>query len=114
METDARLVGFLSAYLGEWSGVPGLTVVGSQGRRSPGWDGSVTEIVGVATPEGGVLSVPPELADGVRAAVRSWAEVPSSLPAAVGRPDAKVFSGVFRWTVAPADLAAAGEWVDAT
>ena len=33
---------------------------------------------------------------------------------ALGRPDAKVYSGVFRWTTEPADLGDVGEWVDAT
>ncbi|MBB5872799.1 GNAT superfamily N-acetyltransferase [Allocatelliglobosispora scoriae] len=114
METDARLVGFLSAYLGEWGGGSGLTVVGSELRTRPGWDGTVLDVVGIAAPEGGVLSVVPERADGVRAAVAGWAEVPALLPGAVGRPDATVWSGVFRWTVEPADLDDAGEWVGAT
>jgi GNAT superfamily N-acetyltransferase len=111
--TDRRLADFLVAYLGAWPDGEGLTVVGSPERTRPGWDGTVREVVGVATPRGGVLSVPPALADRVRAEVRGWDEVPAKLPTLLGRPGAPVFSGVFRWTMEPADLPDAGEWVPA-
>lgn len=111
--TDRRLADFLVAYLGAWSDEEGLTVVGSDERTRPGWDGTVRDVVGVATPTGGVLSVRPSVADAVRAAVPTWADVPAKLPAALDRPDATVFSGVFRWTMDPADLPDVGEWVPA-
>jgi GNAT superfamily N-acetyltransferase len=111
--TDRRLADFLVGYLGAWTDEEGLTVVGSDVRTRPGWDGTVRDVVGVATPRGGVLSVRPPVADAVRAAVTSWDDVPGKLPAALDRPDAMVFSGVFRWTTAPADLPDAGEWVPA-
>jgi GNAT superfamily N-acetyltransferase len=112
--TDQRLVKFLIEYLGGWSDEPGLTVVGAEARTLPGWDGAIREVVGVATPEGGVISVRPELARPVRAAVPTWSDVPSKLPAAVGHPQARTYSGTFRWSTEPADLADAGEWVPLT
>jgi GNAT superfamily N-acetyltransferase len=111
--TDPRLVDFLTAYLGGWPATPGLTVVGSAARTRPGWDGKINDVVGVANGSGGVLSVAPDAESAVRETVRTWADVPTSLPAALGRPDAKTYSGVFRWSTKPADLPDAGVWVDA-
>ncbi|NUT35853.1 MAG: GNAT family N-acetyltransferase [Hamadaea sp.] len=108
---DGRLADFLISWLGGWPGTPGLTVVGSPLRTRPGWDGSIREVVGVRTVDGGVLSVKPEDAAAVRAAVADWDELSAHLPAALGRPTAGVFSGVFRWSTAPAELPDAGEWV---
>ncbi|GHJ48112.1 hypothetical protein Cs7R123_54540 [Catellatospora sp. TT07R-123] len=112
--TAPALAAFLAAYLGDWPDRDGLTVVGSDLRTRPGWDGQVREVVGISRPGGGVLSVPPEIADAVRAAVPGWADVPARLPAAVGRPEARTFAGVFRWTTAPTGLPDAGVWVPAT
>lgn len=111
--TDRRLTEFLVEYLGEWTEAGGLTVVGSPERTRPGWDGKVRDVVGVSTPQGGVLSVAPEAADAVRLAVPTWDDVSARLPAALGRPDATAYRGVFRWTEAPAELPDAGEWVPA-
>ena len=108
--TQPRLAQFLTGFLGAWPGTPGLTVIGTSLRTRPGWDGSVREIVGVRAPAGGVLSVPPDAAEAVRDAVRSWDDL-ASLPAAVGRPAAQAFAGVFRWSTEPATLPDAGEWV---
>jgi GNAT superfamily N-acetyltransferase len=114
MSDTASLEKFLVEWLGAWPGTPGLTVVGAPVRTQPTWDGSVRDVMGVRTPDGGVLSVRPDLADAVRARVRSWAEVDSRLPAALGRPSARTYAGVFRWTTEPADLPDAGEWVPVT
>jgi len=111
MSGTSGLEKFLVEYLGGWPGTPGLTVVGASVRTQPGWDGSVRDVIGVRSPDGGVLSVRPELADTVRRRVRSWAEVDSRLPAALRRPTARAFAGVFRWTTRPADLPDVGEWV---
>jgi len=109
--TDVRLRDFLVAYLGDWPDKDRLAVVGSPVRLTPGWDGQVRDIVGVADGEAGVLSVPPDSEAAVRDVVRTWEDVRKELPKAVGRPRARVFSGTFRWTTKPADLADAGEWV---
>jgi GNAT superfamily N-acetyltransferase len=110
--TDARLRDFLVAYLGDWPDKDRLTVVGTPIRRQPGWDGRVTDVVGVSDDGGGgVLSVPADAEAAVREVVRTWDDVRSELPKAMGRPTARVYSGTFRWTVKPADLPDAGEWV---
>jgi GNAT superfamily N-acetyltransferase len=74
----------------------------------------VHDVIGVASPEGAVVSVPPEHADAVRGAATSWADLPKVLPAAVGRPDAIAFTGTFRWCSAAADLPEVGTWLPPT
>jgi GNAT superfamily N-acetyltransferase len=106
------LSAFLMEYLGAWPPVGGLTVVGSRRRTEPGWDGEVRAVLGVGSPDGGVISVPPAQANAVRAGLTSWDMVPQQLPAAVGRPAARTFVGKFRWSTAPADLPDAGTWID--
>jgi GNAT superfamily N-acetyltransferase len=89
----------------------GLTVVGSARRVQPGWDGTVYAVVGVAdADERGVLSVPEAAVDAVRAvlATGDMARVPAA--AGVG---GRFFTGVFRWSTAPADLPDAGTWIAA-
>ncbi|WP_245601575.1 GNAT family N-acetyltransferase [Hamadaea tsunoensis] len=108
---DERLEKFLIEWLGGWPGTPGVHVVGADVRLRPGWDGSTTNVLGVSTPDGGVLSVAPALADPVRAAVRTWDDVPVELPRAVGRPQARAFAGTFRYATDPTDLPDAGEWI---
>jgi GNAT superfamily N-acetyltransferase len=95
----ARLERHLSGWLGAWppAGPGRLTVVGSERRTRPGWDGKVYPVAGVATPDGAVLSVAPGLVDAVRAAGDGLDAVGVALPAIVGRPDATFGRGVFRW-----------------
>lgn len=112
--TDRRLTDFLVAYLGAWPDRPGLTVVGSTERTRPGWDGRTLDVVGVTSPIGGVLSVPPDLAESARAAVQDGADLTEQLPAAVGRPGAHAFAGTFRWSTAPTGSADVGDWVPVT
>jgi GNAT superfamily N-acetyltransferase len=109
--TDVRLRDFLVAYLGDWPDKDRLTVVGAPVRLRPGWDGQVRDVLGVADGEAGVLSVPPASEAAVRDAVRTWEDVHTKLPKAVGRPKTRVFAGMFRWTTKPADLPDAGIWV---
>ncbi len=111
-EVTGRLSAFLREFLGAWPPTAPVTVVGSAARARPGWDGAVRDVVGVGTPDGGVISVPPAAVDAVRAAVPGWATVTSTLPAAVGRPGATAYLGKFRWTTEPADLPDAGVWID--
>jgi GNAT superfamily N-acetyltransferase len=107
-----RLAAHLACWLGRWpGGGPGLTVVGSARRVEPGWDGTVYAIVGVSdADERGVLSVPEPAVDEVRAvlATGDLARVPAA--AGVG---GRFFTGVFRWSTAPADLPDAGTWIAA-
>jgi GNAT superfamily N-acetyltransferase len=106
-----ELADFLAAYLGAWPGTPGLTVVGSEVRTRPGWDGQVQEVVGVAGKQTAVISVPPRVAQSVRDVVHSWEQAGPILPEVLGRQNNKVYYGTFRWTYRPADLPEAGEWI---
>jgi len=115
-----RLAEHLRTWLGEWPPTTTVDVVGSPRREQPGWDGRVFALVGVRTQYEGVLSVPPDEAPAVRervssaiAAGSSWDELTPMLPNLTRRPDRIVYSGIFRWCEAPADLPDAGEWVDA-
>jgi len=109
---DRRLFHHLVTWLGQWPAGRGLTVVGSNRRDLPSWDGRVYPVVGVATPNKTVLSVPPaRAADVSLAADLPIGDLLSRLPALVGLPERRAYSAVFRYTLAPAPLADAGEWV---
>lgn len=99
MDLAGRLERHLAGWLGAWppAGPGTLTVVGSERRIRPGWDGTVYPVAGVATPEGAVLSVAPGLVEEVRAAGEDLKAVGAALPGIVGRPDARFGRGVFRW-----------------
>jgi GNAT superfamily N-acetyltransferase len=109
-----RLAAHLSSWLGRWPGDgPGLTVVGSARRIAPAWDGNVYPLVGVSDADGsGVLSVPPAVVDAVRAALADNGDDRARIPAAAGL-TGRFFTGVFRWSTAPADLPDAGTWIAA-
>jgi GNAT superfamily N-acetyltransferase len=111
VDATGRLAKHLSTWLGAWPPGNGLTVVESPARATPGWDGRVYEVLGVSTPDGAVLSVPP----GRAAALRdlSWSALPAALAPALGRPGSPVWLGTWRWTLAPADLPEAGIWLPA-
>jgi GNAT superfamily N-acetyltransferase len=105
----------LSTWLGRWPGVAPIDVVGSVTRERPGWDGRVARVVGVRSPEGAVLSVPPSDEPAVTAAlstVDDWEGLLARVPLLLGAPGARVYSGIFRWSEAPAALPDAGVWVD--
>jgi GNAT superfamily N-acetyltransferase len=97
LELAGRLERHLVEWLGAWPPAGGLTIVGSEHRVRPGWDGKVYPVAGVATPDGTVLSVPPDLVEQARAAGEDLQTVAAALPALVGRPDARFGQGVFRW-----------------
>lgn len=86
-------------------------MVGSEHRVRPGWDGQVRVVQGVATPDGVVLSVPPDAVDEVRAAGSDLATVAPELPVILGQPGAVLGSGVFRWSTAPAPGDDPGVWL---
>lgn len=116
-----RLHRHLRAWLGRWPGSATLDVVGATARERPGWDGRVFRVIGVRTPEAGVLSVPPHAAETVRAALpnstvdpeKIWSTLLERLPALLDTPDGRVYTGIFRWCDRPADLPDAGVWIDA-
>ena len=97
VDFEDRLERHLADWLGAWPPTGKLTIVGSDHRVTPAWDGKVYPVAGVETPEGTVLSVPPELVEQARAAGDDLATLGPALPALVGRPDARFGRGVFRW-----------------
>jgi RimJ/RimL family protein N-acetyltransferase len=120
--TEARLRMHLQIWLGRWPSQNWVEVVGSPRRNEPGWDGRIFPLIGVATKDSAVISVPPGRAAAVEehltrlAAGRPdavLATLMSALPALLDRPDRHVYQGVFRWCERPADLPDAGVWVDA-
>ena len=109
-----RLTAHLQTWLGAWPPTQPLVVATSAARTSPGWDGTIHPVVGVASPEGAVLSVPPDRVAAVGALADDLAGLRASgdaLGEALHWPGARLFDGVFRWSEAPADLEDAGEWV---
>jgi GNAT superfamily N-acetyltransferase len=110
----------LRHWLGHWPAAPGeVVVVGSPFRVGPGWDGRTRPFVGIASPEGVVLSVPPGTEPSVRALgltregllSEGGARLGDSLARAVGQGRGQVGRGCFRWTVRPTGLEDAGEWL---
>jgi len=110
--THDLLHAHLDSWLGRWPGEgPGLTVVGSARRVEPAWDGDAYPVVGVSDADGrGVLSVPPAVVDAVRAVLDADDRASIAAAADAAGP---FFTGVFRWSTAPADLPDAGAWVTA-
>lgn len=97
VDLAGRLERHLAAWLGAWPPTGELTIVGSPHRVTPSWDGKIYPVAGVETPDGTVLSVPPDVVEQTRAAGDDLAAIGAALPAIVGRPDAKFGRGVFRW-----------------
>jgi GNAT superfamily N-acetyltransferase len=109
-----RLTAHLRTWLGAWPPHQPLVVTTSAARTEPGWDGTVHPVVGVSSPDGAVLSVPPSRVDAVAAVAHDLAGLRSSgdaLGEALAWPGARLFDGVFRWSEAPTALEDAGEWV---
>ncbi|MEA3076807.1 MAG: hypothetical protein QOF60_1715 [Actinomycetota bacterium] len=100
-----RLTAHLRGWLGAWPPAPDrwLTVATAPLRTAPGWDGVVRRFVGVATPDGAVLSVPPDSIEAYSGLAGSLDELRAAEP--------RLQEGVFRWSEAPADLEDAGSWI---
>lgn len=114
--SDRLLVRHLSRWLGHWPPRRPLEVVGSPARTTPGWDGAVYAALGVASPSGAVLSVAPDRAQAVLAALGEHgdrAALGPELPALVGHPDRGWYEATFRWSDAPAPLPDLGRWLPA-
>jgi GNAT superfamily N-acetyltransferase len=111
---DKRLFHHLVTWLGQWPAGQGLTVVASNRRDEPGWDGRVHPVVGVGMRTGTVVSVVPARAGVVRrAAALPIGDLLGRLPTLVGLPERRAYRAIFRYTLAPAPLPDAGEWVGA-
>lgn len=112
-EVEDRLERHLRSWLGAWPPATKVAVVGSPRRTTPGWDGQVRPFAGVSTPEGAVLSVPPDRVEAARAGGELLDDVLDQLPDVLGQPGAVVGRGVFRYAVTAPDVAPLGEWVPA-
>ena len=114
VEGERRLGEHLRSWLGAWpdGGPRGLVVVGSPLRESPGWDGGVRPVAGVATTEGAVLSVPPGAVDDVRALSDDLEAIGPRLVDVLRRPGWAFARGAFRWSHAPTPGSDVGEWLD--
>ncbi|RKR90573.1 acetyltransferase (GNAT) family protein [Micromonospora pisi] len=111
---DTRLFHHLVSWLGQWPTRRPLHVVGSERRILPAWDGQVRPALGVAAPEGTVLSVPPDRVAAVRELTdRPLDDLLAALPAAVGDTGWRTYPAVFRYSLAPTPLPDAGQWVPA-
>ncbi|MDQ6614895.1 MAG: GNAT family N-acetyltransferase [Actinomycetota bacterium] len=111
-----RLERHLTMWLGQWPPPGGLVVATAPGRVEPGWDGHVHPVIGVSSPAGMVLSVPPDVVVEARriAGAGGLTALSRKLGTLLGRPGDRLQAGVFRWPdspVAPADLPDAGIWV---
>ncbi|MEV0197149.1 GNAT family N-acetyltransferase [Nonomuraea sp. NPDC050691] len=117
MKPEERLAEHLAHWLGAWPPVSRLDVVGEPARGRPGWDGRLHPVIGVATPEGGVLSVPPQHVEPVAlryaADGHDLAVTGPRVPALVGYPERGWFTAVYRWTGRPTVLPQIGVWVAA-
>jgi GNAT superfamily N-acetyltransferase len=112
-EVVGRLDRHLRHWLGAWPPSSMVTVVGSDRRTEPGWDGAVRPFAGLTTPHGTVLSVPPDRVDDVRGAGSTLEEILDAVPEALDQPGAVVGRGVYRYALAPAEVKPIGEWVPA-
>ena len=112
-EVVDRLEHHLQEWLGAWPPGGAVTVVGCARRAEPCWDGAIRPLAGVSTPEGTVVSVPPDRVDAARAAGSTLEEVLEGLPAALGQPGGVVGRGVYRYAVSVPEVEPVGEWVPA-
>jgi GNAT superfamily N-acetyltransferase len=112
-EVLGRLDRHLRHWLGAWPPASMVSVVGSERRTEPGWDGTVRPFAGITTPHGTILSVPPDRVDAVRDAGATLETILDAVPDALGQPGAVVGRGVYRYALAPAPVEPVGEWVPA-
>lgn len=110
-EVVDRLARHLRSWLGEWPPTAEVTVVGCARRSQPCWDGAIRPLAGVSTPEGAIVSVPPDRLEEARAAGRGLEAVLDRLPHVLGQPGGVVGRGVYRYAVSAVPVDPIGEWV---
>lgn len=117
-EIERRLTAFLDSRLGSWPPSQSLEVVPSAVRDEPRWDGSITPMIGIESPQGTVLSYSPTVFPTASAIdlitledELGTSDAYMSIPELFGRPDMHFGRAVFRYIDQPADLPEIGEWV---
>lgn len=106
---EARLADHLRASLGAWPPPrDGLIVTTSAARTEPGWDGVVRRFQGLRTPDGAVVSLPPELLEQAADLGPTLADAMPGLERLLGRP---LFEAMYRYSVGPPALEPLGVWL---
>lgn len=109
-EMEHRLALHLRHWLGSWPPRSDFEIVESPLRVQPGWDGQLHRVIGVASPAGAILSVPP----GVAAEIGTTRDAAArNLGKAIGAPLGQLIEGTFRWSVHPGPPSDEGEWLQA-
>lgn len=115
-EIPERLHRHLVSWLGAWPPAPlGVTVVAHEPRTRPGWDGHFHSVVGVATENAAILSVPPGVADAVASLVRqqNLETDLGALRTGIARAmenQGRLGRGRFRWSDSPTQTPNVGDW----
>jgi GNAT superfamily N-acetyltransferase len=113
IDLDQRVARHLSHRLGTWPPSGGLQIVASELRDEPEWDGVVRPVLGLQTPIGVLISVPPTaFAEVQRFAGGSLEELSARIGAVFGRREETLGFGVFRYVDQLVDLEELGEWVE--
>jgi GNAT superfamily N-acetyltransferase len=111
IDLNERIARHLSHRLGAWPPEGGLQVVASELRNEPEWDGVVRPLLGLQTPTGAVISVPPAAFPEVQRLARWGLEELSSRIGAVFSQEETLGFGVFRYVDHLVELDELGEWV---
>ncbi len=112
----SRAPELLEQHLREWLGAwppraSGVTIVGSELRDQPSWDGTIRPVAGVETLDGAILSVSPLMVGAVRSSGRDLESIGEGIGAAIGRPSWRFGRGIFRWSEEPTDSDDPGLWM---
>lgn len=112
MSSTPRLEAHLAEWLGAWptGGPKSVSITTSPLRQSPGWDGKVRPVAGIATPDGAVLSVPSDYLEDVRSLGSTLGEIGPKLAHTLDMPDWRFYAGIFRWSESPIPYDRPGIW----
>jgi GNAT superfamily N-acetyltransferase len=112
IDLEERAARHLSHRLGAWPPEGGLQIVASELRGDPEWDGVVRPVLGLETPMGVVISVPPTVLPEVqRLAGAGVEDLSLRIGSVFGREETFGY-GVFRYLDHLVDLEELGEWVE--
>jgi GNAT superfamily N-acetyltransferase len=113
IDLDQRVARHLGHRLGAWPPAGGLQIVASELRDEPEWDAVVRPVLGLQTPMGVLISVPPTALQAVQRFARgSLEELSARIGAVFGREEETLGFGVFRYVDQLVDLEELGEWVE--